>query len=169
VDGSDALFIVAELAIAIAGFASLAVVIGQRRGRDEPEVDALRLRAMLEASLLVVAASLFPLFPFYANASPEAVWRSSSAVLGIAVPLLVILQLRRLNLVREVYRPGRLYAGVQLALAGSASICLWSNAAGVLPGFHQGAYFWGLFALLSYSSIMFVRLIQSLLGRPPPE
>jgi hypothetical protein len=51
VEGSDALFTVAELAIAFAGFASLAAVIGRRHGGDRPEIDALRLRNMLEASL----------------------------------------------------------------------------------------------------------------------
>jgi hypothetical protein len=169
VEGSDALFIVAELAIAFAGFASLATVIGRRHGGDRPEIDALRLRNMLEASLLVAALALFPLLPFYANVSSEGVWRSSSSLLGVIVPFLGLLHMRRLGSFREVHRPSVLYLVVQGLLLGSATVGLWCNAFGFLPDFQQGAYFWGLFALLIYSGILFVRLVQSLLDHASPS
>ena len=46
--------LVAEIGAALAGFGSLAGVIGRRGSLDSPEVDAGRLRGMLERALAVV-------------------------------------------------------------------------------------------------------------------
>ena len=57
---SDNLALIAELAIGLAGFASLVAVVGQRQGRDSRELDVSRLRGMLELSLIVTGFALIP-------------------------------------------------------------------------------------------------------------
>ena len=52
---SESLSLVAELAIALAGFASLVAIIGRRQARDDATMDAIRLRGMLESSLVAAA------------------------------------------------------------------------------------------------------------------
>ncbi len=81
---SESLSLVAELAIALAGFASLVAIIGRRQGRDTAVVDAIRLRWMLEISLLTSAFALLPLLPFHAGLSENSTWG--------CVPLLVDFQ-----------------------------------------------------------------------------
>ena len=55
---ADYLIVCAEIAAAFVGFASVVGVLGQRTSRDDPSLDAFRLRGMLEAGLLVVFAAL---------------------------------------------------------------------------------------------------------------
>ena len=47
----ERLSLVAELAIALAGFASIVAIIGRRQGRDSTAIDAIRLQWMLGLSL----------------------------------------------------------------------------------------------------------------------
>ncbi len=91
---SDALTIMAELAVALAGFASLVAIVGQRRSRDSPAVEAIRLRSMLETSLLTGAACLIPLVAEKSDMPLAAVWRGSSGVLMVGIALLFVHQLR---------------------------------------------------------------------------
>ena len=90
---TDSLHLIAELAVAFAGFASLVAVIGRRQGRDYPHWDAARLGSMLETSLLVIAFSLLPLLPFKAGPSAQSSWRISAgvfAVFGVALASLLL-------------------------------------------------------------------------------
>lgn len=65
----ERLSLVAELAIALAGFASIVAIIGRRQGRDSPAIDAIRLQWMLGLSLFTTACALLPSLPFHAGLS----------------------------------------------------------------------------------------------------
>ncbi len=77
---SDTLLTIAELAVALAGFASLVSVIGGRRNETLRVVASLRLRLMLEVALRNAAFAVLPL-PFLQLApSDPMVWRISSGL-----------------------------------------------------------------------------------------
>lgn len=56
----DALFTLAELAVALAGFSAIIGVLSTRKGSSDIQVNSLRLQVMLETCFMVAAASLIP-------------------------------------------------------------------------------------------------------------
>jgi len=84
VEDASFLFILAEIAVGFAGFASIVAVLGQRSTRDHPRLDAFRLRGLLECSLLVVAFSLVPYAISRFSAGDLTVWRLSSGLFFVA-------------------------------------------------------------------------------------
>ena len=83
-DGSEALVALAEIAIAIAGFSAIVIVL--RRSRDPLSPDLLFiLRTMIVNSVSVAFLALFPWVLAY-TALPEAeVWRWSSGAFTFGV------------------------------------------------------------------------------------
>jgi hypothetical protein len=80
VEHRDTLLTIAELAVALAGFASLVSVIGGRQNDTSRIVASLRLRGMLEVAFRNAAFALLPL-PFLQLApSDPMVWRISSGL-----------------------------------------------------------------------------------------
>jgi hypothetical protein len=80
VEHRDTLLTVAELAVALAGFASLVSVIGGRQNDKSRVLASLRLRIMLEIAFRNAAFALLPL-PFLQLApSDPMVWRISSGL-----------------------------------------------------------------------------------------
>ena len=90
----ETLLTIAELAVALAGFASLVSVIGGRPNDASRVSASLRLRAMLEIALRNAAFALLPL-PFLQFApSDPVVWRISSGVYVAATAGHFLLRLR---------------------------------------------------------------------------
>lgn len=154
---------IAAIAVAFAGFGTIAVSLGQRDGGDDAKVDAHRLTNMLTTSLTVVVVALLP--ALLAALGVDARWQlglPSIAVLGViavATP-----RLGRRNLaIRHVsgYNwPASIanFSSVVVA-AGAFLACAlgW-------PGDRQGGVFLlGLMGLLLSSVIMFSRVAMSLL------
>ena len=79
-EDSDTLLTIAELAIALAGFASLVSVIGRRQDDTSRAADSIRLQMMLEVAFRNAAFALLPL-PFLQLApSDPIVWRIASGL-----------------------------------------------------------------------------------------
>ncbi len=163
---TDSLHLIAELAVAVAGFASLVAVIGRRQGRDYPHWDAARLGSMLETSLLVIAFSLLPLLPFKAGLSAEFSWRISAGVFAVSGVALALHQGRRARKLPgySFLRPWTILFGV---LSGSAVLVLALGASGLLDVV-EATYLWGLYAYLARSGLLFLRLVRSLLEHREP-
>ena len=82
---TDTLLTIAELAIALAGFASLISVIGRRQNDASLDAISIRLRMMLEVAFRNAAFALLPL-PFLQLApSDPIVWRISSGLYVVAI------------------------------------------------------------------------------------
>jgi hypothetical protein len=80
VEHKDTLLTIAEIAVALAGFASLVSVIGGRQNDASRVFASLRLRVMLEVAFRNAAFALLPL-PFLQLApSDPMVWRISSGL-----------------------------------------------------------------------------------------
>ena len=77
---TDFLFLIAELAVALAGFSAVIGVLSVRPGTSDVRVDGLRLQVMLETSLFVAAAVLLPVLLDHFDIGSPTVWRTSSAV-----------------------------------------------------------------------------------------
>ena len=168
---SESLSLVAELAIALAGFASLVAIIGRRQARDDATMDALRLRGMLEFSLLAAAFALLPLLPFHAGLSENSTWQLCAGVFAAAGGMYTVVVLRRLSQVpsyplgrsRGFFAPNSVsWLVVGFGLTGSAVIVLLAATVGWLPK-PEVAYLWGLYAHLSMAALLFLRLVLSLL------
>ncbi len=163
---SDSLTLMAELAIALAGFASLVAIIGQRRSRDSPAVEATRLRAMLESSLLTGAACVIPLVAAKSPMPLAVVWRGSSAALMVAMALLIAHQLRLRRSGPRSYQTPRWWGVTAACLQSSAMLVLGLNTVGLVP-WTEAAYLFAPAALLIYSGLLFLQIVVSFLSATP--
>jgi hypothetical protein len=166
---SDSLTVMAELAIALAGFASLVAIVGQRLSRDSPAVQATRLRAMLESSLLTGAACVIPLIAAKSPMPLATVWRGSSAALMVAMALLLAhhLRLRRSSPDRS-YQSPRWWLITAACLQLSAMLVLGLNTVGLVP-WNEAAYLFAPAALLIYAGLLFLQIVVSFLSETPGE
>ena len=168
----ERLSLVAELAIALAGFASLVAIIGRRQGRDSTAIDAIRLQWMLGLSLFTAACALLPSIPFHAGLSENWTWRSCAGAFAASGGTILVYTLRRLSRISE-YPLGRArgysapnsvaWLAVSFGLMGSSVLVLFAAAVGWLPK-PEVAYLWALYAYLSVAALLFLRLVQSLLA-----
>ncbi len=168
---AESLSLVAELAIALAGFASLVAIIGRRQGRDTAVVDAIRLRWIFEIGLLTSAFALVPLLPFHAGLSENSTWRLCAALFAASGSTFLVYTLRRLSRIPDYplgrghgfYHPNSAsWLILSFGLMFSAVALLLAAAAGWLPK-PEVAYLWGLYAYLSLAALLFLRLVRSLL------
>lgn len=81
-DETDILLTVAEIGVALAGFASLAAILGRRYKDTDPLVNAIRLRGLLDAGLSAMLLALIGVLMLQIGGSEPWVWRAA-AVAGI--------------------------------------------------------------------------------------
>ena len=117
----DYFLTIAELAVALAGFGSLAALIGRRTGSESAAVDAGRLRAMLERSLTTMVVAVLPIALSNFALPDRVVWGVPSVLFATAAPYVHIAPIRRMR--RDpTYRPGLAYAlsgwGTLVAILG---------------------------------------------------
>ena len=161
---AELLFIIAEIAVAFAGFASIVSVLGRRDSRDDRRLDAFRLRTMLMASLCAVGFALFPLLPAEFGVSRVLVWRiSACAVLLTGGILLPEWWLRYRELNRQGLRESGFIVYVCLALELGMTIPILLVALGFFPQLAFPFYLAALFFFLLVAGLYFFRVVTSLL------
>ena len=157
---SENLFVIAQIAVAFAGFASLVAVIGHRRGHDHPSWDAARLEGMLRLSLFTGAFALLPFIPYQAGLSQMTTWRLCAGLFagsGVCTMLYTIKRLRAVPNIRIATRWGFFWMSLSFSAQGilaAASIGWIARPA--------AAYLFGLYAYLVLTGLIFLRLIKSL-------
>jgi hypothetical protein len=160
-DGESALETLAEVAIALAGFGSLLVVL--RRAPESPWApgEGTDLFVVVGGSLLVLFFALAPLPLFHLGLTESWAWRLSSVLLALAlVAAYMVVRQRRVRLAREGIRSTlpRLSAVLaQLPLLLAAVLAL--NAASVLPPPGAGGYLLALVLLLAGSAFPLISLV----------
>ena len=163
--GTEFFLTVAELSVALAGFGSLASLIGRQPGAESAAVDAGRLRGMLERSLSVMLLSIFPVSLTSFELPSDIVWRVSGAIFFVAAPLLFWLPVRRLRRLPE-YQPSFAYRSIgRIGLAVTLGL-LVSGFIGALP--MMPAYGIALVIELAIAAGMFLRVASSLMGSHSP-
>jgi hypothetical protein len=153
---TDNLFTVAEVAIALAGFAALVGVLGRRSGRTKEREVGLRLLFGLEASLLVVAAALLPIVPLSFGLSDELVWRGSALLYLIADLGLAYMIFRRS---RPLEIPAVAQPGMSRAIwtvSASGQILLLVALMGFVPEYSPAVYLTVLYLNLVNSGLAFL-------------
>jgi len=158
---------VAELSVALAGFGSLASLIGRQPGAESAAVDAGRLRGMLERSLSVMILSIFPVSLTSFGLPSDIVWGVSGVIFVVSAPLLFWLPVRRLRQLPE-YQPSFAYRSIgPVGLAVTLGL-LVSGLIGALP--MMPAYGVALVIELAIAAGMFLRVASSLMGsHSPPD
>ena len=156
---SDNLGLVAELAIGLAGFSGLVAIVGSRAGRDAPEVDAARLRAALEFSLLATAFALLPSLPIEAGMRDSDALRLCSALFAASGAVFTVFKVRTVRVLPNFSVRG--WHVFWPSLSASAILVLVAAALAIVP--LTAAYLWGLYVYLALSAIVFLRLVLSLL------
>jgi hypothetical protein len=157
----DLLLTIAEVSVGLAGFSAIVGLLGNRSGRSDIKVDALRLQAMLEMSLSVAAAAFLPVLISLFEFEVWTTWRIATAAwLVIAIPSEIIAWRRTRNM--PDMKLNRLNVNTV-----NWVLCLLSDAVMVLVmiGFfesHAGAvYLLAIFCYLAAAAILFVQFAAS--------
>ncbi len=156
---SEVLIVVAEISIALAGFAGVVVAFRQRGLEALPALEQLRLRYMLLVACETLLFALLPFVPHYLRLGASATWTLSSGALAFSLlsfNLATYLDTKphRRQLSRAwlyIYQTGGSLAAVALLLS-----CFGAFGE-VLPGVYLGA----LGFLLFNATSLFVRLVLS--------
>lgn len=162
----DYFLTIAELAVALAGFGSLAALIGKRPGGESAAVDAGRLRAMLERSLTAMLLAVLPVSLQHFELPTRLVWGVPAVLFVLAEPYLHFAPIRRMRRVPG-YRPGLAY-WLSGQIAGLLIVgLLLAGLAGLVP--LPPAFGLALVVELSVAATMFLRVASSLMAihQPP--
>lgn len=153
---TDHLSTVAEVAIALAGFAALVGVLGRRSGQSKQSEVGLRLLFGLEASLLVVAAALLPIVPLSFGLSEGLVWRLSALLYLLADLGLAYMIFRRSGplAIPAVAQPGMSRA--IWTVSASGQLLLVVALLGFVPEYSPAVYLTVLYLNLVNSGLAFL-------------
>lgn len=157
-DARDTLALFAQISVAFAGFGGLAGLFAPRLAGDAAALASVRLRAVIEWALVVVAFSLLPLVVADLGADGNGAWRALSGALAasaVAHRLWASTKLRGLRWGSAGYR-----AFTYLWLFGTAALLI-ANALGLMAP-AAAVYLCGLLAYLLFAMLLFARLLQSL-------
>jgi len=159
VDHRDTLLTIAEIAVALAGFASIVSVIARRADEHSRVADAHRLRLMLEVALRNAGFAVLPL-PFLAwMPADPALWRAGSGLYLVAALLHGVIRLRT----QRTVGPHWFTVSAQLFLTATALASL-GNVLG-LGGAHAfSLYLASLLFGLAVSGLAFLAVAASALG-----
>lgn len=156
----EALSIVAQVSVGLAGFAGVAVLLGRGPGHWRP-ADALRIRVLLYAAFGALFASLTPVGLLLSGVTEDVSIRCGS----MTVLLTIVVWIRSMGRAmsgldassRAVFRPR--VAVVILIITAIAAIAQLATVLGLAGPAGPSLFFFGLLALLGYAAFSFVRLM----------
>jgi hypothetical protein len=157
---------IAEVSIALAGFASLISVLGIVAASEQRAAILWRLRGMLETAILTLAFSLAPYLPAKFGVSDNLSWHAVAVAFAAVVLGRMVFMLRARRLPALVNSAGaRAIGGAQilgaLVLVGA---CFLGSLDIVV-----GAYHLLLFVELLVSAYLFIRVALSVLTSAEPR
>jgi hypothetical protein len=152
---TDILLTVAEIGVALAGFASLAAILGRKHKHTDPMVNAIRLRGLLDAGLSTMLLAVIGVLIALA-------WQVASVFGVLIVSTLGIAAYKRENLRRHLpgYRKRIAFVMFTMLAAAFAGFAITGLGLSGEYGFH--VYFGILCLLLMICCTMFVLVIASL-------
>lgn len=150
----EAVFTIAEIAVALAGFTGIVVVLGSR-GDVWDDSEILRLHTLLRASLSALFCSFVPLVVTEIGLEAVGVWELSALIIGSVMAVnLVIFGVRSRGTVLPLSQRMYFVGGAVISLG------LFSAAAGVLEN-GSLAVLVGLLWQLFIAAQNFVQLLVS--------
>ncbi len=155
----DALLTIAELAVALAGFASIVSVVAQRTDDVARMADAYRLRLMLEVALRNAAFAVLPLPFLSAFPTDPMLWRSFS---GLYLVVALVYGYIRLD---DARRAGPRWMSLSMTtLLAITAIVAIGNVLGVAGVHAFSLYAASLLAGLAAAGLSFLAVAKSALG-----
>jgi hypothetical protein len=163
VQQADTLQLLAELAVAFAGFTGLVGAFRMNRADDESFRGELRL--LIEFSVYLMLSSLVPLFLWNAGLSESTSWRSASFA---HVVFVIVYYVRGWRWLRAHAAASRNAGGFVATFAVELSLAalLLANGFGALPWAPHVAYLGSLFYQLVGTSLSFMRFASPLWRDP---
>jgi hypothetical protein len=155
-DESDVLLAMAEIAVALLGFAAIVSVFSQR-GTWRPDG---RFWAMVGSGIGTLVFSMLPLPFLFAGVEPASAWRSCNALLGLFALGYCVLMIHsyRRDLAADSAPNVPIFA---VLLGGSACVCPFLLASAI--GYFGDAQFWpyliGIVWFQVLTATLFVRLL----------
>ena len=115
-DAQSALAAIAEVAIAIAGFSTIAAAITTRTAADRTLQTWFRFRVLLQVSMSITLLAYLPMVLSHAVATPETLWRICSAIYLAWTVILAIVTLNDAKAIDAVMveRPTALFAALTI-------------------------------------------------------
>jgi hypothetical protein len=156
----EALSVAAQVAVGLAGFAGVAVLLGRGPGSWHA-VDAVRIRGLLYAAFGALFASLVPVGLLLSGVT-EAISVRCGSVATLAVILLWGRTMSRAmggsdETVRATFN--RRVAVVIMTITFVTAAAQIANISGVAGAASPGIFFFGVLLLLGYAAFGFVRLM----------
>lgn len=173
-DQTEILLTIAEIGVALAGFASLATVLGRRYRHTDPLVNAIRLRGLLDAGLSTMLLALIAVLAMQVGGESEWVWRAVALVGLVFVGTIGTAAFQREKLRRHLPGFRRVVSAIMFMLVAAAFLGFAVIGAGFAGNYGFHLYFGALCLLLAICCTMFVLVIASLvrpeaLQEPAPE
>ncbi len=156
----ESLLTIAEIAIAVLGFAAIVTALTRRSGDSDP-ISWLRLRVMIEASITVLAFSFLP-FVFRAAGLADSYAASFSSALFAVATLVVVGDLfaRQRRIFGSVLNPDtRLFDWYIITSATLLAVALSLRSVGFLPQLGFAPYVACLLFFLFGAIQVFVRIV----------
>jgi hypothetical protein len=164
---TDVLLTIVEIAVALAGFASLVTVIGRRDDDSKRKQDTLRLRLMLEVTLRIAALALVAL-PFVQQAPGPVTWRLLSGL------HLVTTAIHAAHIMRSIRGKDQQPSpkGLSLPVSTLTALAVAASTVNVVGYAPLGSFAMFLAALVSglmVAGMLFVSVASSVLRDDPGE
>lgn len=161
----DLMLTIAQIGMALAGFAGLVTLLGRPGPEVSARLDELRFRSMIELSLTLSAFALLPFVPEELGASDAASWRIASGVyaLGALAFLAYSVQRNRRTMGRVLVSGG--VTAALFAIGGVLLIGLALDALGAFSDVESGVYLAALFVHFLAAAFFFIRLLYGALPR----
>lgn len=154
----DQLLTLAEVSVALAGFAGVIATFQGRRGSRRSRGDALGLTTMVTMSLMVATMSAVPLAILNFGIAEPLVWSAASALFA-AIYVIFLIYIRSRMISVKMKGANRLIILCWWAYNFLIVIALFSNIADSDSQRQYGKYFIALLNPLLFSGYMFVRLL----------
>ena len=163
-DETDILLTVAEIGVALAGFASLAAILGRRYKHTDPLVNAIRLRGLLDAGLSTMLLALIGVLMLQIGGSSPWVWQGAGVAGLIFVSTIGTAAFRREKLRRNLPGFRKQMSKIMFTLVAAAFAGFAVVTTGFAGDFGFEIYLGMLCLLLVICCTMFVLVIASLMN-----
>lgn len=162
-DETDILLTLAEIGVALAGFASLAAVLGRRYRNTAPLVNAIRLRGLLDAGISAMMLALIGVLMLQIGGESPWVWQGAAAVGLFFVSTIGTAAFRREKLRRHLPGFRKRASFIMFTLVAMVFVGFTIITAGLAGEFGFQIYLAMLLLLLVICCTMFVLVIASLM------
>ena len=158
---NELLYVFAQVAVALAGFASLIAFLGNLSSGPRHQIQRNRLLGMVRVALMATVFSLLPVVIFAQGVTEETAWRVSAVFFSLAHAAITVVAWRRTLWARREKLPTPVPFIAPTATLALLAIVL----AAALPTWSAGLYLGGLFLVLVVSGALFFSLIVTFLDR----